>query len=345
MASQIQLRYPADVADPDGNLALRWENTTNTPIASATDLENGQAVADIYTLAFTEAAGVVTVDITPGEGSKNPYGATGVTVTADDATENLNIVPGASIVLSSSIVTGWAAKVSFGARMTAAGATTDILNIGVIEAGNSSTAQRIAAVNVGTDDSVQTTVDAVPGFYWEQTGAGDILLEINSHTDDTREHLAVKGTYAITFTTWADGVGVNAGYKTCNVYVDGGLCVTTAVFNGSTRYQYGVAGYEDGTDLLAGLSFILALSTDNPTAVTITLEVGEGDDWVELAVDNAGSPGSYQTAALTLTEPGQTAGTIRTGQTSYFWCRWTLPAGAAPDDIRLFRLSVRGLTV
>ena len=137
MASQIQLRYPADVADPDGNLALRWENTTNTPIASATDLENGQAVADIYTLAFTEAAGVVTVDITPGEGSKNPYGATGVTVTADDATENLNIVPGASIVLSSSIVTGWAAKVSFGARMTAAGATTDILNIGVIEAGNS----------------------------------------------------------------------------------------------------------------------------------------------------------------------------------------------------------------
>lgn len=345
MASQIQLRYPADVADADGNLALRWENTTNTPIASATDLENGQAVADIYTLAFTEAAGVVTVDITPAEGSKSPYGATGVTVTADDATENLNIVPGVSIVLSSSIVTGWAAKVSFGARMTSAAATTDILNIGVIEAGNSSTAQRIAAVNVGADDSVQTTVDAVPGFYWEQSGAGDIILEINSHTDDTREHLAAKDTLAITFVNWADGVGANAGYKTCDVYVDAAKCITTAVFNGSTRYQYGVSGYDDGTDLLVGLSIILANSTDDPTAVTITLTVGEGDDWVELAADSAGSPGAYQTAALTLTEPGQTAGTVRTSRVAYFWCRWTIPDGATPDDIRLMRLSVRGLTV
>jgi hypothetical protein len=345
MPAQIQLRYPADVGDPDGNLGLRWENTTNTPIVSATDLENGQAVADIYTLAFTKSGVTVTVDVTPAEGSKNTYGAIGVTVTADGATENLNIVPGVSIVLSASIVTGWAGKVSVGARMTSAGATTDILNVGVVEAGSTNTPQRIAAVNVGADDSVQTTVDAVPGMYWSQAGAGDVVAEITNHSDDTREHLGVKGTYALTWANWQDGVGDYVGYKTADLYVDGNLAATTVPFDGTSRIQYGHAAYDDGNDRLTGLSIVHANSTDDPTGVTVTLVVGDGDDYVELAEDIAGSPGAYQTTPLTLTESGETAGTVTASSAAFFWFRWVLPDDATPDAIRLFRLSVRGLTV
>lgn len=347
MASQIDIRHSSEVGTADGSLGVRWENATNTPIVSVTDLGLGQKVADTYVLDFTKAGGVFTVVVTYGEGAKNPYySVAAVTVTADDATGNTNIIPDLEIVLSSSIVTGWRGQVTIGAYQTSGGVITDVLNCGVVQEDSNTTPVKLAAVNIGGDDSVDTTIDAVPGFYWSQDTAANLIAEINSHTDDTREHLAVAGTYTITFQNWADGAGGYVGFKTCDVYVDGSKCITTAVFDGSTRFQYGDGiGYDDGTDLLAGLSLVLANDTDDPTTTTVTLVVSDGDDWVWLAEDNAGAPGTYQTAALTLTEAGQAAGTIRAGQLAYFWFKWAVPDGSAPGAIKLFRLSTRGLTV
>lgn len=349
MPSQIQLRHPDGIADPDYNLTLRYENTVNTPIVSCTDLDTGQLLADVYTLAFTKTGGAFTVTVTCGESPKNPFEDADISITCDGVTENTNVIPGLSFVFSASIVTGWEAAVSIGAKMTSAGATTDMLNTGIVDAGSNSTAVRVAAVNVGDADAMVTTVRALPGFWWTQAGAGDVLAKVDQHADDTLEHTAVAGTYTITFTDWADGTGEHAGYKTCNIYSDDGggavLVATTAVFDGTSRVEYGEDCYNDADDPLPGLCLILANSTDDPSAVTITLTVRDGDEYVELAPDSAGSPGAYQSTDLTLTESGESAGTITTGGTAYFWYRVTVPDDGAPAAIRSVRLGIRNRTV
>lgn len=346
MPSEIQLRAADMVGDPDGNLYLRWENTINAPIVSATDRANGQGVSDTYELTFTVSGGSVICDVVCGTEGKNPYAGLGKAVVADGVTPNVSLIPGVSIVISASVSTGWEAVVSYGAKMTSGGVTTDYLNVGRTIAGESSTQRRIAAVNVGDADSGDTTVDSVPSSYWKQTGAGDIVDLVDNDTDDTREHTAAAGEYEVTFQNWQDGGG---GYKIADVYVDGpqgsGKAIESALFDGSTRYQYGVTGYDNSADLLQGLSLILADSTDDPSAVTVTVVVADGDQWVELAPDDSGSPGAWQAGPLELTELGEADGTITAGGSCYFWQRWTLPDDATPGDLRQWRPSLRGITV
>ena len=346
MSSEIKLRDAGAPADPDANLDLRWENVTNSPIVSVTDLDAGQLIADVYELAFTKTGGAFTVDVVCNEGTKNPYGGTGISVTADGSTSNVTIVPGCSIVLSASIVTGWAARVTVGAYMNGSAVVVDALNVGIVEAGESTAAYKVIAENVGADTAAGSSIIAVPGTYWTQSGTGNIVSTIRNHPSATRERSASPRTYTITFAAWQDGTGDNAGYKTCNILVGGVVCVTTARFDGTTKYGYGLnAAYNDGTDLLQGLYITLANDTDDPSAVTITLIVAEGYEDVWLAPDESGTPGAYQQTALTLTESGQTSGTIRASHGADFWFKWVLPDDETPGAIRLFRLRCRNLTV
>lgn len=348
MSADIMLRHPSDVATATGNLLLRHENTINAPITTATVKSstystNGQPIADTYQLDFTKVGAAFSVDVTCGEGSKNPYQATGISITCDGVTANDNVVPGIDLVFNAGIVTGWQAKVSIGAYMTAVPAITDVLNIGVVQSGSNSTQQKIAAVNIGADNSVDTTVSALPGMYWTPNTATNIVMLIDNHTDDTREHTATAGTYTITFANWGDDAP--SGKKKCDILVGGNTAVTTALFDGTTRYQYGVAAYDDANDYLQGLSIMLQDTTDDPSAVTVTLVVRDGDDWCEFAEDNAGSPGSFATGSLTLTETGEAAGTITAGNLAYFWFRWNVPDSASPAAIRCMRAGIRGKSV
>lgn len=349
MPSNIVLWDPASIADPDGRIDFRYENTQSTPIASASALENGQEISDVYELTFTNlGGGSFSVDVVAGAGSKNPNHATGVACVCDGATPNYDIIGGVALVFSASTDTGWKAKVAIGAIMTGAGATTDVLNRGIVDAGTSSTEKQIAAKNVGDAASATTHIRAVPGFYWTPWDRRDIVLLIDNHTDDTLEHNAGKGTYEITFTDWGDDAVT--GFKKCNLYVakDGGapvLAVTNAQFDGATRYQYGHADYNDTDDPLEGLSIILQNTSADPSAYTITLAVIDGWQWEELAEDLTGSPGSYGTGDLTLTQSGETSGVVQDGGNAKFWSRWNLPDDAEPDAIRTNRFSIRGRTI
>lgn len=344
MPSNIVLWDASNLSDPDGRIDVRYENTVNAPITAAALLDSGQEVADVYELTFTNnGAGSYSVDVVAGAGSKNPYHATGVAVVCDGSTPNKDIVGGVSITCSASVDTGWKAKIALGAIMTSAGATTDILNRGIIDAGTNSTQKQIAAKNAGDADSATTKIRAVPGFYWLPLDAVAFVKKIDNHTDDTREHMAAAGTYTITFANW--GTDTGSGFKKADVYVNGNLAISTALFDGVTRYQYGVTGYDDVNDRLQGLAIILANTTADPTSTTVTLYVRDGWQWEELAPDNLGSPGTWITTDLTLTESGQVTGVIRTGQHADFWSRWNLPDAAAPGAIRLQRFSVRGRTI
>lgn len=339
-AADIVYRYPAASGSAVGNLSLRYQNTSGAAIASAADLDNGQAIAGVYTLTFDATAG--TVDVVADDGSKNPNHATGVAVVADDVTVNYGIVLGAGIVIASTYADGNISKVSFGAYMTGAGATTDQLNAGAVESGEENPTEiEIAAVNAGDRDAADCEVAPLPGFYFTPADARAFVLEVDNHSTAAREKLATSGTKTITFQNWA------AGPKTADVYVNGQLCIASAIFDGATRYEYGDGhGYVDALDLLKGLSIVFQDQSVDPTSTTITLIVdGDSYAWAEVAPDVSGQPGSWSTGPVTLTEPGEGDGIISQGGEASFWYRLAPPVSAVVGDLRLINLRTRGATI
>jgi hypothetical protein len=339
MSSDIMLRDAGAPTDPDSNLLLRWENTVNTPVNSATWLYDGEAISDVYTVAATSGT---TVNVT-AEDPKNEVIGTGISVTADDSTVNYGVVPGVGIVFSSSLANGWTAKISIGALMDSGGSTSDRFNVGVIQADSTSTQRRIVAYNVGSEDSANTEIYALPGFYLEDDAQGWIAY-LQNHTDPARADLAEEGTYVITYADYQAGTP-----DTCDVYVnkDGGgavKAVEDALMDG-TLYQYGVSGYIDAQDKFKGLGFAFTNEPGDPTSQSHTFYVRKGYLYVQVAPDVTGSPGTWQSPPMTLTESGETSGTITASGYAYFWFRLNVPDTALPGDRKLFVLRARGLTV
>lgn len=339
MSSEIIFRDAASPADPDANLLLRYENTISTPINSVSWLGDGEAISDVYTIAATSGSAVnVTAD-----DAKNEVVGTGISVTADDSTINYGVVPGVGIVFSSSLASGWTGKISIGALMATDGSTSDRFNVGVVESDDISTQRRIVAVNVGTEASAETAVYALPGHFLEDNAQGWIEY-LQNHTDPSRHALAEDGEYVITYGDYVAG-----SPDTCDVYVnkDGGgavKAVEDALMDG-TLYQYGVSGYIDAQDKFKGLGFAFTNEPGDPSALTHTFHVREGYLYVELAPDVTGSPGTWQAPPLTLTESGETSGTVTASGTVNFWFRLNVPDTATPGDRKLFVLRARGLTV
>jgi len=339
MSSEIQFRDASAPSDPDASLQSRFENTISTPILSISWLDNGEAIAGDYTVAATGAS---TVNVTCSD-PKNEHVQTGKTVVADDATINEDVVPGVGIVFSSSLASGWTAKVSVGGFMDGAGAVARRFNVGTIEAGELSTQRRIAAVNVGSESSSETEVYSLPGFFIRGNDVDEFVAFLKNHSDPGRHALATPGDYVLTFADYQD-----LATDTVDVYVnkDGGGAVK-AIEDAAldeTMYEYGVAGYIDGSDALPGLSISL-IDNGDPTSKTFTINVREGDDWIEFAPDVTGAPGTWQSGPLTLTESGQSSGVITSSGNAFFWVRVNVPSSASPGDMRFANLRSRGLTV
>lgn len=342
MSASITYRHPDAWNDPVGNLALRAVNLNGTPIVSVVLDDSGQEIADVYHLVLH--TGPATVDIVAAGGDKNPNEATGVSIVADDVTVNWNVIAGVGIVFASTLQEADRTRVSLGAYQTAGGIITDILNFGVQAGGGDPTERRIAAVNTGADAAAELEVAVLPGFYFSPWDARDFVALIDNHSSESRQALATSGTKTITFANWGDAGG---GKKKADVYVNGSLCIASAIFDGTIRYEHGDGiGYVDASDLLKGLSIILADTTADPTAETITLVIdGDTHDQVELAEDLAGAPGSWGSSPVPLTESGQTPGHIMAGERAYFWTRWNLPSSATLGDLRLASVRTRGLSI
>jgi hypothetical protein len=335
MSASFVLRDPTAIADPDSNTLFRYENTVGSPIptSGAEYLLDGAAISDDYEIEFQKPASTVTADVTSLD-TKNPYIGTGKTVVADGSTWNYNIIPGCRIKVSAGVVTGNKAKLSIGPIMATDGSTARVFNTGVVDAGSNSGQKRIAIVNVGSEDGVDTNLRSVPGIWWTPVTSQNIINRIQVHSDVTRELLAVLATHTITFANWADGTGDKAGKKVVDILVGGNTAVTAAIMDGVTLHQYGHADYDDGNDYLPGLGVILQNTTDDPSTHTVTVNVRDGRAWVEFAPDSAGSPGAWQSTALTVTKSGEASGIITAGGTAYAWVRWNLPTDAAPAALR-----------
>jgi hypothetical protein len=334
------LRDPDNATSPDGDLLFRYENTVNAPIDSITWRGNGQAIAGTYVLDFTKN-GSVSVDVTgqgQGSTSRNPWGnRTGLAVVADSSTENEDIVPGLGIVVNSSVDTAWQAKITISNILSGAAVETEVLEFEVVTAGGQSSGRRIACRNVGTEIAQGTTIYALPGFYFDGTGAEEFVEAIVNHSDPTRHKLAPKATIVITFADFKlDG---GTGKYTCDIYAGANKAVEDAQMDGLTQYEYGVAGYDDANDYLAGLGIILPDTTSDPTSSSITLKVRDGWQWVEFAPDVAGSPGTYATGDEVL-------GDIAAADHEFFWARMNVPGATQPEDpCRMVNIRARGLSI
>lgn len=337
MSSEIMLRDAAAPSDPDSNLLLRWENTINAPIVSATWQANGKGVAGSYTVVGASGS---TINITADD-PKNELVGTGVTVVADGSTPN--DLGFASVVFSASLAVGWTGKLSVGALMDGAGGTTRRLNTGIVIAGATSAQQKVTAVNVGTEDSAETAVHGLPGYRIAGAGVEDYVEFIRNHSDPARHALAIAGDYVLTFTDFQTGPP-----ETADLWVnDGGgavKCIEDAKLDG-TVYEYGIVGYDDGTDELRGLAIAFVVDPGDPTSKTFDLYVRDSFGWLEFAPDVSGSPGTWTSGPLTLTQDGEVAGVVTPSGKVDFWVRTVVPAGAAPGDMRLHVYRVRGLTV
>lgn len=336
MSSEIRFRDAGAPSDPDADLLLRWENTINTPIVSATWEDNGEAISDVYTIAGTSAT---TVDVTSDD-PKNEIVGTGINVIADDSTPNYGVIPGVGIVFSSSLANGWTAKLSIGALLDSGGTPSDRFNVGIVESGNMSTQRRIAAVNIGTEDSAESEVYSLPGFFLEDD-AQPFIKFIENHSDPTRQGLATAGDFDITYADYQTG-----SPPTADVYVDGTKAIEDAKLDGQERYEYGAGnGYIDAVDKFKGMAITFQDNPGDPSAQTHTYHVRTGSAYIEFAPDVSGSPGTWGAGPLTLTETGQVSGVITPSGIAYFWFRTNIPGSAAPGDRRMFMLRARGLTV
>ena len=339
MSSEFMIRDAAAPTDPDSDLLLRHENTVSTPINSVSWLGNGSAISDVYTVTGTSSS---TVNVTADD-PKNEHVASGITVVADDATVNRDVVPGVGIVFSSSLANGWTAKIAIGALMASGGSTSARFNIGVVESDDESTQRRIVVFNVGSETGASTTLFALPGFFVDGAGYENFITLVKNHTAESRQDLATAIDLVMTFADYQSG----ASPKTVDVYIGGVKAIEDAKLDGSTLYQYGEGnGYIDGQDKLKGLGIIFADDPGDPTSSTFTIHVREGFEYIWFAPDVTGAPGSWVQSTLPdLTESGETTGTITAGGYAHAWFKAIVPQSASPGDRKLFIPRVRSLTV
>ncbi len=343
MSADLVLRLASQVGVAARLLRLRYVNTTAAPIVSATWLDSGLGIADVYTLTVLSKVGSA-ASVKVECNAKNPYQSLGgVSCVADGATVNKTLVPGVGIVLSATCDVGHVAKLSIGADMDLTGVVTDVLDFGVVQAGLSTTGARVACENIGDAPAQQTKLYSLPGLYYYGTSYDTLMASIKPHTDPARHKLAAQGTLVITFANW--GTDGATGRKKADVLVGGNTAIVGALFDGATAYQYGAGnGYDDAHDYLAGLSLVLALTTADPSAATITLKVADGWSMVQFAPDVGGVAGTYANQDLDLTESGQATGTITAGHAAFFWVRVTVPGAALAGDMRKAVTRARGLT-
>jgi hypothetical protein len=343
-SAQLRMYEPGQEASADGIIQLRVENVVSTPVVSSSYLGPGGAIAGEYLLEFTKTGSTFTVDVT-GSDPKNPWTRDAVAITADDATENVDVIPGISFVFSSSIVTGWTAKATLFAYMDGSAVVTDRFNHGIILAGDASTEFQTSVKNVGTEDSADSVVYILPGCYIDDEDDYQWFATITNHSSTSRHKMALAGDYVISFADWKDGTGDHAGYKTADVLVDGVKTIEDAVFDGVTAYEYGDGiGYIDAADKFKGLRIILANTTDDPSSATPTLKVSDAWAWVTVAPDSSGVSGTY-TTDLVITEAGETTGTITAGNYTKVWFLVEVPSDKSPGDIRVYRVRLSGKSI
>jgi len=327
--------------------------TGDRPITAAVALNDGRAVAGVYYITFTSVVpgSTATCKVTTSD-SNNPYKDTsGSTVALNDpqsgsgvGTRHDQIIGGIGLFFSNSanFSSSWTATVMIGGYFDAGGTEQQITSFGILTAGSTSTQKKIGVKNIGDQNCEQSILGVYPGCYYKHISNSPVYrLRMSSKT-------ATAGKYVISCSNYNGGVSPH----TTDVYVtqyayNSATDAYDTLIQASTLKAAAVAcdSVTEYTTIISGTQMTFNSNISGGTQTSnIYIESSTG---VEIAVDVAGSPGSWTSANdIVLTESGGgTSGRIQPNNTSYFWVRVTTSANDAPGNLRKFILRPAAVSI
>lgn len=314
--------------------ALKLTNTTGTPVATATDAQDGRGIVDNYYLTFDTVIAGVSANVTVDTASpNNPYKDVTFAVDLDGVTEYKDIIPGVILVFDDDggFLDTWEATILLGnylGAFAANGATAGIPTAGVRHRVENDSANLIS----GAKARLLTLARWV-----KKTGR--VFETVKPFAEDAVEKTVGGGSNRITpYVFTISAVAGSGGAKTCSVSVD------AVIFPANSLKNLNTGVTQDGTNVkaispgefyevvlgdLTGLIFSIDAAVANGNTANVLIFESR---FLQIAEDTAGVAGSYGVADVDLTETGETTGTITPGGFAYYWLRVLVPDGSNTES-------------
>jgi len=321
---------------------------TGSVLNTAEITGSGKEISDEYLLTVSgRSGGTGTITVTT-QSSNNPYNNRVKTLLAfDDATEQLEIVPGLTIVLDNAAANGDTVTIKVGKYNGSFDASG-------VDAGVPSAGTRHKVTNTGTQDVTEAKAKLLTqAVHVKKTG--DVFSTISPFADGATEKVAGGGsTRTMPYALSIDNTSGSGPTKVADLKVDG------VTFGADTIQDLSTGATQDGTGLkaidppylyqvvdgdLEGLLFSLHPDcVDDDTANILIFP----SRFTQIAEDTAGVEGTYGTSDVDLTEAGQSVGVITPSADAYYWVRQLVPSGAGnesnpyPSNVALTALEAVG---
>lgn len=308
----------------------RYSNLLGTPLLSAVPNFSGEALADVYTLTFTDVdtlvktAKVYVLTAAPN----NPYKrVVGLTVNIDGTTIYKNVVPSVNLVFRDigTFANTWSAEVRVGTFEGTFNAYGD-------DAGTPGSGQKHRVLNTDAGAAADCKVTL-------RTMA--ILIVKTGIVFDLVKPFAVAATekqagggsqrvmpHAIT----VDNISGSGAGKTFDLLVDGSPVNVTNLstgVNGPSTALNVIHNYKVTTGGLNSVEFKLSQSCITGSSANLMIFSSR---FVQVAPDVDGVEGEYGTDDVILTQTGETAGIIQPSGVAYYWVRALVPEGANSES-------------
>lgn len=324
-------------------LDLRHSNTTGTLLSATPTLDgSGREIGDEYTLTASAVAlgspNTCTITVTCAS-ALGPYHNDVYTgVVCDGATTRDDIIPGVVLTFSSSgsLANGWASKVYVGlwAGLITAGnpAGTRLSwatgigtpGTGSVSPGEESFIAKIQLVNTGATVLTGCALKLYPRAKLVLKSGARAFNSIQVVNSSPTEKLSGDQIMPINFTfanldtaATPDEIDVvmDGGAAFDVLDVDAGTTTTSTQLkmDGATRYQITEAGAN-----CLGVIFTLATTATNTSAENVLVF---NVRHIQTALDVSGSPGTWGTSALTLTQSGEPSGNINPAGAVNVWIK------------------------
>lgn len=323
-------------------LDIRYANTTGSLISATPTLDgSGREIGDVYTLVASAVAlgapNTCTITVTSASGL-GPYdGGVFAGVVCDGATTRDDIVPGVVLTFSSSgsLANGWTSTVSVGlwAGLITAGnpggtqiswaSGINLPGSGVVSSGDPSFIAKILMTNTGASVLTGCALRLLPRAKLVKKSGNRAIASIRVVNTTPTEHDVGGQIQPINFTfanldtaATPDEIDVLmdavAAFDVTEVETGTPLTSTQLKMDG-TEYQIAESGA-----YCEGVIFALASTATNASEENVLVF---NVRHVEIALDNAGTPGTWGTTDLVLTQSGQPSGNINPAGACAVWVR------------------------
>ena len=341
--------------DPDTEVSLQANyynilptsgaTTGDRPLTAMTVLNDGRMVAGVYNLSFSSVTpGVSGIAVINTADINNPWKTAAKTVYLDDdqtdpgayGTAHNDLIGGLGIYFSSDadFATSWTAKVIVGGQFLSGG-NDSITSFGTIAAGTTSAYQQIGVKNTGDADCTDCVLGIYPGSYFKNiTNTPIDSIKVTAKS-------AAVGKYTLScidYSSPADTIDVWVQYNTYNYTTQAWVISGSNTLKGSFLCD----GTTAHSTIITGVEIVLNSDLSSNSEANIYIESTSG---ARIAPDITGTPGSFVTSDIILTESGGVTGTIQDGNVALFWLCVMSNTSDKPGNLRKFTLRPSGMSL